>query len=182
MSRLIKSERSCLLLLSVQHRLLSQVDSPRELAGNCATLLRAARALDLPVIAVEHDAEQYGPTVAELADLLPAGSLAGGPRFSAYDHPAVRSWLLAARRNQVVVCGIETHVAVLQTAFGLIADEYEPFVPADATGARGGMQHGAALARLRDAGAAIVTTEMVLYEWAGVPGSPGFRRLRELLP
>jgi nicotinamidase-related amidase len=182
MSWLIKSERSCLLLLNAQHRLLSRVDSPRELVGNCATLLRAAQALGLPVLAFESDTVEHGPTVDELAELLPKGAATGGSLYSAYEHPAVRAWLLAGRRDQVLLCGIETHVAVLHTAFGLIADEYRPVVPIDATGTRGGAQHAVALARLRDRGAAIVTTEMVLHEWAGPPGSPSFRRVRELLP
>jgi nicotinamidase-related amidase len=181
MTWLIKSERSCLLLLNAQHRQLSRVDSPRGLVDNCATLLRAARALEMPVLVFERDPEEFGPTVDDLADLMPDAAVARGPQFSAYDHPAVRGWLLASGRVQVLLCGIETHVAVLHTAFGLIVDEYQPFVPTDATGTHGALQHGAALARLRDAGADIVTTEMVLHEWAGSPGSPAFRRLREFL-
>jgi nicotinamidase-related amidase len=178
---LVKPERSCLLLLNAQHRLLPTVDSPREVVANCGVLIRAATALDLPVLAFERDAELHGPTVDELAELLPDGALAGGPHFSAYDHPAVRNWLLSTKRAQVVLCGIETHIALMHTAFGLIADEYQPFVPADASGAHGGLQTATALARLRDAGARVVTTEMVLHEWAGAPGSPGFRRMKEML-
>jgi nicotinamidase-related amidase len=178
---LLGADRSCVLVVGAQHRLLSRIDSPREVVGNCALLVRAARALGLPVFAFEHAPEEFGATVAELAELLPADGVAAGPQYSAYDHPAVRRWALAGRRTQTVVCGIATQVGVLQTAFGLMADEYACFVPADATGAHGAGQAAAGLARLRDAGAAVVTVEMVLHEWAGARGSPAFERLRGLL-
>jgi len=177
---LLKAERSCVLLVNAQHRLLARVDSPREVVGNCAAVVRAARALGLPVLAFEHEPAEFGPTVAELAELLPGVAVAG-PQFSAFDHPAVRRWALAGGRTQVVVCGIETQVGVLQTVFGLMADEYACFVPADATGAHGAAQAAAALARLRDAGAQIVTADMILHEWAGAAGSAAFERLRDFL-
>jgi nicotinamidase-related amidase len=178
---LLRAERSCVLMVNMQHRLLVRAGSPREVAGNCRLVLRAAQALGMPGLAFEHQPEEFGPTVSELAELLPPEAVAAGRQYSAYDHPAVRRWALAAGRNQVVVCGIETQVGILQTVFGLLADEYACFVPADATGAHGAPQTAAALARLRDAGAAIVTVDMVLHEWAGAAGSANFERLRDLL-
>jgi nicotinamidase-related amidase len=178
---LIRPDQSAVLLLNAQHRLLPWVDSPRKIVGNCGLLLRAAGGLSAPVLAFERDPDRHGPTVNELAELVPDGMTASGSQFSAYDHPTVKDWLLAGRRPQVVICGIETHVALLHTALGLIDDEYDVYVPADATATRGGLQMATALARLREAGARVVTTEMVLYEWAAGAGPEAAAIIEDLL-
>ena len=84
-------------------------------------------------------------------------------------------------RRQAVVAGVEAHVCVLQTAEDLLAAGVETFVVADATSSRTEDSHAAAMDRLRGAGARIVTTEMVVFEWLTKAGTPEFKELSALI-
>ena len=84
-------------------------------------------------------------------------------------------------RGQAVVAGIEAHVCVAQTALDLILDGYEVFVVADAVASRTPQSRMLALERLRQAGASIVDSEMVLFEWLEMAGTPEFRDLHPLI-
>jgi isochorismate hydrolase len=77
--------------------------------------------------------------------------------------------------HHVVVGGMEAHVCVLQTVLGLLDRSRRVYVAADATGSRRPESKAAALARLERAGAEIVTTEMVLFEWLGTADDPSFK-------
>ena len=89
--------------------------------------------------------------------------------------------LSALGRTQAVVCGAEAHVCVLQTALDLRARDRRVFIVADATGSRDPANREAALARLSQAGATVVTTEMVLFEWLKRAGTEDFRALLPLI-
>ena len=101
--------------------------------------------------------------------------------FSCAAEPGVLDLLASCERRQVVVCGTETHVCVLQTAFGLHSAGYEVFVVADASSSRSPENRQAALARLQAGGIGIVTTEMVLFEWLHQAGTDEFRTLLPLI-
>ena len=87
----------------------------------------------------------------------------------------------AQGRNQAVIAGIEAHVCVLQTAMDLIGQGVQVFVVADATSSRSPDNHSMALQRLSGAGASIVTTEMVVFEWLGQAGTQEFKELSKLI-
>ena len=80
-----------------------------------------------------------------------------------------------------MIAGIEAHVCVLQTTIGLLDIGYQCFVAGDATSSRLAANHAAGMARLREAGAEIVTSEMVVFEWLEKAGTPEFRELSRLL-
>ena len=87
----------------------------------------------------------------------------------------------AIGRRQAIVAGIEAHVCVLQTVEDLLTSGTETFVVADATSSRTERNHMAAIERLRCAGARIVTTEMVVFEWLAKAGTPEFKDLSALI-
>ena len=83
--------------------------------------------------------------------------------------------------KQIVIAGIEAHVCVLQTTIELLEAGYACFVVGDATSSRKAANHAAGLARLREAGAEIVTSEMVVFEWLEKAGTPQFREMSRFL-
>jgi nicotinamidase-related amidase len=87
------------------------------------------------------------------------------------------------KRPQAIICGIEAHVCVLQTALGLSGPDagITPIVIADATSSRTSANRDAGLARLRADGVEIATTEMALFEWLGKAGTPEFKELSRLI-
>lgn len=178
---LIERERSCLMVVDVQTRLLPVMDAPAQVVSGCALLLEAASVLGIPSIATEQYPAGLGPTVDRLGERLAEEAVFGKIQFSAVRNPAIRGKVETLGRDTLVICGIEAHVCVLQTAMGFAAEGYRCCVVADATSSRLASNHAAAMARLRAAGIWVVTTEMVAFEWLAEAGTPEFRQLIRLI-
>jgi len=182
---LIGRDSSCLLVVDIQEKLLPAMQDPMLVVRNTGILMQAAARLGVPVLVSEQYPQGLGPTVAELRHLVPAESILAKTAFSCADDPGLRQKLADLKRPQVIICGIEAHVCVLQTALGLSSDRgpdsLSPVVVADATSSRTIANREAALARLRGDGAQIATTEMVVFEWLGRAGTPEFKELSRLI-
>ena len=178
---LIDAAGSCLLVVDIQERLLPAVAEPEAVVANTVTLLKAAQTLGIPVIASEQYPKGIGHTVGDVAALLPADVVVEKLHFSCLSDDEFARRLAALGRRQAVVVGLEAHVCVLQTAEGLLTAGYDVFVVADAVASRRPTNHAVALRRLEAAGARIVTTEMVAFEWLGQAGTPAFREVSRLI-
>lgn len=178
---LMTAEKSCLLIVDVQKRLLSAMDSPRAVLSGCSLMMKAAGVLDVPIVVTEQYPEGLGPTVEPLAELAPEDAFFSKLHFSSARNPAIRGKLETLKPSQVIIGGIEAHVCVLQTAIGLQEAGYQCFVAADATSSRTAANHAVAMSRLRDAGVGIVTSEMIVFEWLEKAGTPQFKELSRLL-
>jgi nicotinamidase-related amidase len=171
---LMKSEQSTLLVVDVQDKLLVHVHDWQRVLDRIIWLVRVAQKIGVPVLASEQYPQGLGHTQAELAALLPAGSVATKSHFSCVAARCLAG-LPGAERPQVVICGIEAHVCVLQTALELREQGREVFLVADAVSSRNPADCAVALERMRDAGVAIVTREMACFEWLGQAGTDLFR-------
>jgi nicotinamidase-related amidase len=171
--------RSVLCLIDLQEKLMRAIDGADEVVANAGRLLSAAEELGVPVVSTEQNPEGLGPTVAELA--RPDG-----------DHPVVAKMTFDSCRaggvmdalpagHHLVLAGCEAHVCVLQTALGLLERSRRVYVVADAVGSRNPDNKQAALRRLERAGAEIVTTEMVVFEWLGSAEDPSFKSVIALV-
>ncbi len=178
---LMSAENACLLIVDVQKRLLSAMDSPRAVMSGCSLMMKAAGVLDVPIVVTEQYPEGLGPTVEPLADLAPEDAFFSKLHFSSARNPAIRGKFETLKRKQVIIGGIEAHVCVLQSAIGLQEAGYQCFVAADATSSRTAANHAIAMSRLRDAGIGIVTSEMIVFEWLEKAGTPQFKELSRLL-
>lgn len=168
---LLSAGSSVLLLIDVQERLMPAISGAADVVENSSRLIRAATRLDVPVTTTEQDPDKLGPTVEPLASLLPAPAV---PKSSfAAD--------LAFPTATVVVCGCEAHVCVQSTVLALRASGHDVAVVADAVGSRAPANRDAALARMRDHGVDVVTTEMVVFEWLGTSKNPAFREVQALI-
>jgi nicotinamidase-related amidase len=178
---LLQAEKSVLLLVDVQARLLPSMAEPDGVVERAGILLKAAQALGVPILASEQYPAGLGPTVPALRALLPEGAVMAKMRFSCAGDPAIADRLQSLRRPQVVLVGIEAHVCVLQTAMDLMARGHAPFVVADAVSSRAPANKEVAIARMREAGITVATTEMVVFEWLGQAGTPVFKTLSKLI-
>ncbi len=160
---LIRAATSTLLVVDIQERLLPAIDDGPALVEYSQWLLRVARALDVPVLASEQYSKGLGPTVAALRDELDATQILEKLDFGA--------------RRQFVVCGSEAHVCVLQTVLDLLGRGREVFVVEEAIGSRRPSDKALAVERMRQAGAMIVSREMVAFEWMERAGSDRFREI-----
>lgn len=178
---LIDAERSGLLVVDIQARLVPSMADPQAVIANSGVLLKAARRLRVPVLVSEQYPRGLGPTVAELRALLSPDEIVEKLTFSCLAEDDYLRRFRQLGREQAVIAGIEAHVCVLQTAADLLAAGAGVFVVADATSSRTTANHRAALARLGALGAAIVTTEMVVFEWLRRAGTPQFKDLSALI-
>ena len=142
-------------------------------------LVDAARALSVPMAATEQYPEKLGLIPAAIRKHF--GDVPSKLRFSACEcGPIFEGWK-AASRFRVLLCGIETHVCVMQTALDLAAAGFEPYIAVDATSARHAMDHETALRRMEAAGVILTTTEAAMFEWCREAGTPAFKQISALV-
>jgi len=173
---IIDAERSLLLVMDVQEKMMPAIHDHERVTANIVWLVRVAQKLGMPVAATEQYAKGLGPTVAAVRELLPAGAVAAKNHFSCVAAQSLAR-LPGADRPQVVLVGVETHVCLLQTALELLEEGKEVYVVADCVGSRREFERDVALARLRQEGVRIVTREMVVFEWLGEAATPLFREV-----
>jgi nicotinamidase-related amidase len=168
-----------LLVIDVQDKLLPLIPDAKALVRNIAFLIDAAKLLDMTVQATEQYPRGLGPTTAELASRLPHR-----PDKTAFSCCAVAEVVQAFHlggRPKVVLCGLETHVCVLNTALDLLALDFRVYIAVDAVGARYRVDHDTALRRLEQAGAIPTTVEGCVFEWVGGAGHPRFKDVSRLV-
>jgi nicotinamidase-related amidase len=173
---LLDREHSSLLVVDVQERLLPAIDDWQRLLDNVIWLVRVAQLLKVPVLASEQYPKGLGHTHADLRALLPSGGVADKVHFSCVAADCLDG-MHGSERRQMVVCGIEAHVCVLQTALEMRSQGKDVFVVADAVGSRGTANRDLALARMRGHGIEIVSREMVAFEWLRRAGTAEFRQI-----
>lgn len=176
---LIERDRSVLVVIDLQERLLAEIPAAQDITAQSVRLLRVARELEVPVLATEQYPKGLGPTVAPVAEAMgtaPIEKLS----FGCMEEPFFVESLETSERQQVVIVGAETHVCVLQTALRAV-ERYEVFVVLDAVASRKTAAHEAALTRMRAEGVSIVTAEMVIFEWLQRAGTPDFKRVLPLI-
>ncbi|HYJ58909.1 MAG TPA: hydrolase [Methyloceanibacter sp.] len=182
---LITRDKSQLLLIDVQDRLLGAISGKDRVVERCVRLVRAARLLGIPITLSEQYPQGLGPTVDPIREAVAnAGFVVDKVEFSCMRSEPLRDRLHELRRQgrpQIVIGGIEAHVCVLQTAIDLEAQGFEAFVVADAIGSRSKVNRKLAINRLAKAGADVVDSEMVLFEWLERAGTPEFKELQTLI-
>ncbi|MFT3665163.1 isochorismatase family protein [Piscinibacter sp.] len=169
-----------LVLVDYQARLLPAIHDGAAAVAHGVLLARAAHALGIPVIGTEQNPKGLGPNVEAIR--AECRLTLAKTHFDACADGLVPV-LHEARPGcrEVVVAGCEAHVCMMQTALGLLRAGLRVWVVANASGSRRPSDHAAAMARLAQAGATIVTHEMVLFEWLADCKHPRFREVLEIV-
>src|SRR5207302_7780306 len=171
----IDREKSTLLLVDFQTRLVPAIEGGAAVVAHAGRLLQAAGMLGVPVRFTEQNTHGLGPTITELAAVADR-AIAHKMTFDACRTAGFVDRL--AGRPDVVVAGCETHVCVLQTVLGLIEAGRRVYLVRDAVGSRRAESKETAIERMARHGAEIVTTGMGVLEWLGTAEDP---RLRDVL-
>ncbi len=186
---LLNPSTSILVVIDVQDKLMPAIDGADGIISTSEMLVRAAAALEVPVIFTEQNPDGLGGTVeavkraADETAITVAKSCFSASRDEGFESELNK--LRESGRKQVLLTGVEAHICVLQTALGIksLISPIEPevFVVADAIGSRRAQSYETALTRMQGRGVEIVTSEMVLFEWLGTSEHPAFRELRRLI-
>lgn len=178
---LIDRAKSALLVVDLQARLAPAVHAGDACLERCMVLIEAAKRLGVPILATEQYPKGLGPTVAKVKALLEPEQIHPKVQFCCAADPAIATTIQGLIRPEIVLCGMEAHICVLQSALGLKAQGLRPIVVADAVASRRPEARDLALARMRAHGVEIVDTEMVVFEWLREAGTPEFKALAPLV-
>lgn len=162
---LLKREKSLLLMVDFQAGLLPVVDGGQEAVNEAAWLGEMACLLDVPVWLTEQSPEKLGRSSASLLACLNNYRLWQKQHFGAMAEAEFREALNATGKTQIVLCGTEAHICVLQTGLGLLDAGYELYWLSDASASRRVQEASLARERACESGAVAVTADMVAYEW-----------------
>lgn len=179
---LLDKNHSCLIIVDIQERLApAMFDGGAEAIRNAGILMQAAQRLGVPVLVSEQYPRGLGRTVPQLAEFMPADGPVEKLEFACPGNAGFADRLNLLDKKQAVIAGMEAHICVLQTALKLRAQGLEVFVAADAVASRKQSSMGHAFARIEDAGGAIITTEMAVFEWLERAGTDDFKVLSKLI-
>lgn len=179
--RPLDAEQCALLVIDLQQKLLPPIFHKAQIVRNTQLLIRAAGILRIPALVSTQYAKGLGETVPEIAALLTGTAPVDKTPFSCFGSDIFCSLLkrLPGQRNTLLLCGMETHICVTQTALGALREGYLVHVASDAVSSRTEWNWKIGLDRMRAAGAIISSTEMMIYELMRSSSSVAFK---ELLP
>ena len=179
--RSLEADQCALFVIDIQEKLLPPIWRKEQLLKNSQLLIRLAGILKIPAIVSTQYVKGLGNTVPEIASLLPDVSPIDKTMFSCFGSEVFCSMLkrMPGQRTTVLLCGMETHICVMQTALAALREGYVVHVASDAVSSRAEWNWQVGLDRMRAAGAVIASTEMIIYELLRSSGSPAFR---EMLP
>lgn len=191
MDELLDVERSVVLVIDLQGKLMDQIHRPRLVVESTRRLLQMAELFRVPVLLTEQYPQGLGPTHADVRAAFDALStrkrLLAKTSFGCCGDPAfdaalaeLRPGVVAARR-QIVVAGIEAHVCVMATVIELVRRGEQVYPCWECISGRGAEYRQQALERMGRAGARITNHESVAFEWARTKEHPAFKALSQLL-
>ncbi|HET6178475.1 MAG TPA: hydrolase [Candidatus Sulfotelmatobacter sp.] len=179
--RPLEAEHCAMVAIDIQERLLPLIFQRDQLVRNSQLLIRAAGIMKIPALISTQYAKGLGRTVPEIASLMPETEAIDKTLFSCFGSDAFCSLLkrLPGNRNTLLLCGMESHICVAQTALAALREGYLVHVASDAVGSRTEWNWKVGLERMRAAVAIISSTEMMIYELMRASSSAAFK---ELLP
>jgi len=181
MTEYARIESSLLLLVDVQGRLARLMHDSEAMIRQQAILIRACRLLEVPVLWAEQLPDKLGPTVDELQEPLAGLAPWAKSSFGCCGDAALRQAIETSGRDQILLCGIEAHVCVWQTASALLEMGRSVHLVADAVSSRSAFNRDIAFRRMARAGVLLSNVEMLLFELMQNASHPRFRDVTALL-
>lgn len=177
----LTQENTVLVAIDFQERLFPVIHEKEKLLKQVLKLLQGIKVMEIPVILTEQYPKGLGPTLSYITELLPDIKPIEKTCFNCCDSEAFLNALRATGRKQVLLCGIEAHICVYQTAFALARAGYEVQVVADGVASRDPENKNISLVKMRNAGISPTTVEMALFELLKVAGGDRFKQISNII-
>lgn len=176
--RPLKPEECALAVIDIQEKLLPFIFEKERVVRNSQLLIRLADILGLPILVSTQYVKGLGPTVPEISSLLPQVKTVDKLEFGCFGNGEYCSTVAGlANKSTLLLCGIESHICVTQTALGALSQGLNVHVAADAVSSRTELNWKIGLNRMQAAGAVMSSTEMMIYELLGKSGTPAFKEM-----
>lgn len=178
---MLDSKNCCLVVIDVQGKLAGLMANKEELFANIVLLIKAAKILDIPILWSQQAPEQLGPTIPQIAELLADNKPINKVTFSCFADEQFKDRLDAVNGRRILLCGIEAHVCVYQTAMDLLGNGRQVAVVCDAVSSRTPANKKIALRKMSRRGADITSTEMAIFEILKTAKHPNFKEIAKLV-
>ena len=177
----ILRENTIGLVIDIQERLVPVMEESEQLVENCSKLIQGLQILGLPLLVTQQYTKGLGETIDEIKSLIPDFQYIEKKDFSCLDEPVFAEKLALSGAKNVIICGIESHVCVLQTALDLKASGYNPVVVFDCVSSRSFDNVDLVAERFRYEGIMMTSMESILFELTRSAGAPGFKEISKLV-
>ena len=178
----ITAEDTMALIIDFQERLVPVIDRQEELIHNTELLIKGLQILDIPMIVTQQYTKGIGMTVPALAELFGEGfAYEDKVAFSCAEEEAILQKIKATGRKNILVCGIEAHICVLQTVIDLLAMDYNVILVEDCVGSRKDENRQIGMIRAIQEGAFSTSYEAILFELTRVAKTDRFKEISRLI-
>ncbi len=182
---LMDPDHSFLLVIDIQERMFSSIGfkGQRAIEKYVPRLIKAAKALGIPIVVTEQYPKGLGGTLPDMKRLLEDANARFFEKnsFSVLRDDSIRKHIKSLNRDECVVCGIETHVCVYQSVVDLINENFDVRVPRECVASRSKKNWEVGISAMAHVGAQISSVEMVLFEWLGTAANPAFKQVQSLI-
>ncbi len=176
---MLDTNNSILVIIDIQEKLVKAASNGEKTIINTSKISQAAQILSIPVIITEQYPKGLGATVESItgsdAFIMEKSS------FSAFKEPEFEQKINSLNRKQVILCGIEAHICVLQTAIDLYKNGYEVYVLKDCVSSRSEEEQNSGLELLKQYGIKVITVEIALFQWLKSSKHPQFKDIQKLI-
>lgn len=176
--------KTVLVVIDIQDRLASAMDRKDEVCSRAALLVEVAAIVDVPIVVTRQYPKGLGELDPSISGALDSAEGAGAAvlradkmTFDCFAEPSFSELIGSTGRSQLLLCGMETHICVTQTALTALREGFDVHVAADACCSMGEEARTLALHRLANAGAVVTTAESAAYELVGRAGTDEFKAL-----
>lgn len=177
----ITKDDTVLVAIDFQEKLMPAMSNGEETEERAAKLIRGMKVFDIPAIVTQQYTKGIGPTTAKLSAELGDFEHVEKTAFSAMRMPEFRERLKETGRKNVVICGVESHICVLQTTLQLMEEGYNVYLVVDCIDSRNENDKLWGISRMGEAGAVITTYESVLYEILQDSKADGFKAISAIV-
>lgn len=179
--KILQKQKTALLVIDIQERILSVIHEVENVIQNTLKLINGFNIMNLPIYYTEQYPKGLGITEARIKEALGSNEAIQKLTFSCYGAVNLFDEMKEKNIEQVVVCGIESHVCVQQTVLDLLANGFQVNVAYDSVSSRRKSDYEISIARMRSNGAEILGTESVLFELLNACGTEEFKAVSKLV-
>ena len=177
----ILKEHTVGLVIDIQERLVPVMEESEQLIENCQKLIQGLQILGIPLLVTQQYTKGLGETIDEIKSVINNFETIEKKSFSCLDEPVVAEKLAYTGAKNVIICGIEAHVCVLQTAIDLKASGYNPVVVFDCVSSRSFDNVDLAAERFRHEEIMMTSMESILFELTISSAAPEFKEISKLV-
>ena len=177
----MRTNDAVIVIVDIQERLAAEMSERQKVLDNCRRLIAVGKMKNIPILLNEQYPKGLGSTVAEIREALDIYEPLEKIAFSCCGSDTFTSRLAAVGKKKIILCGMETHVCVLQTCLDLLETGYEVHLVSDAVCSRTKENFRTAVEMMRDAGAVITSTETLLFQLVERAGTDEFKAVSRLV-